>query len=97
MASDGKSEQVVTWVLDRISTKNDCGLVNLSTCNSDICCLCCPTMYFRGNSTGIVELIVDGLPANVGIGIVPLFSLSSLAKRVPVACGTDTVSLGDLQ
>ena len=54
-------------------------------------------MDFRGNSTGIVELIVDGLPANVGIGIVPLFCLSSLAKRVPVACGTDTVSRGDLQ
>ena len=36
--------------------------------------------------------MVDGLLANVGIGIVPLFCLSSLAKGVPVpvACGTDS-------
>ena len=39
-------------------------------------------MEFCGKSTGIVELIIDGLPATVGIGNVPLF-LSSLAKRVP--------------
>ena len=46
-------------------------------------------------STGIDELMVDGLLANIGIGIVPLFCSSSLAKDVPVpsARGTDSVSL----
>ena len=64
------------------------GWENLSNCNSGICCLCCPT-------TSIVELIVDGILANVGIGIVSLLCLSSLVKKVPVpiACGTDPVSL----
>ena len=38
-------------------------------------------MEFCGNSTGIVELTVDGLLANVGIGIVPLFCLSSLLRK----------------
>ena len=39
--------------------------------------------------------MVDGLVANVGIGIVPLFCSSSLAKEVPIpiAGGTDSVSL----
>ena len=32
-------------------------------------------MYFCGNSTGIVELGVNGFVANVGIGIVPKFCL----------------------
>ena len=74
IASDGKSEQVVTWFLNRIfHTQNDCGLGNLSNCISGICCLCCPTIEFNENCTGIEELIVDGLLANVGIGIVPLF------------------------
>ena len=51
-------------------------------------------MEFCGNSTGINELIVDGLPANVGTGIVPLFCLSSLVNKVPVpsACGTGPCS-----
>ena len=46
-------------------------------------------------STCIAELIVDGLVANVAIGIVLLFCSSSLAKDVPVpiARGTDSVSL----
>ena len=68
---------------------------NLSNCISDICCLCCPTIGFCGISTGINELIVDGLLANIGIGIVPLFCSSSLAKDVPVpiARGTDSFSL----
>ena len=58
------------------------------------CCLCCPTIEFFGNSTGINELIVDGLLANVGIGIVSLSCLSSLVKVPdPVACGTDPRSL----
>ena len=96
IASDGKSEQVVTCFLNRIfQTKNDCGSGNLSNCSSDICCLCYSTIEFCGISTSITELIVDGLPANVGIGIVSLFCLSPLAKRVPdrVACGTDPRSL----
>ena len=50
----------------------------LSICSSDICCLCCTTIEFCGNSTSMKELEVDGLPANVGIGIVSLFCLSSL-------------------
>ena len=36
--------------------------------------------------------MIDGLPANVGIGVVPPFCLSSLVERVSfvlVACGTD--------
>ena len=83
VASDGKSEQVATWFLNRIfHTKNGSELWNLSKCNSDICCLCCPTRKFCGISTGSVERTVDGLPANVGIGIVPLFCSSPLAKRV---------------
>ena len=45
------------------------------------------------------ELMVDGILANVGIGIVLLFCSSSLVKEVPVpvACGTDPVSLGVAQ
>ena len=43
--SRGKSEPLVTWVLNRIfHTKNDCVSGNLSICTSDICGLCCPTM-----------------------------------------------------
>ena len=43
-------------------------------------------------STENNELVVDGLLANVGIGIVRQFRSSSLAKEVPVpiACGTDS-------
>ena len=59
------------------------GAGNLSNCSPDICCLCGPTIEFFGNSIGITELIVDGLPANVGIGIVSLFCLSSLRKETP--------------
>ena len=91
IASDGKSEQVVAWFLNRIfHTKNNCGVGNLSNCSSDICCLCGLTIEFCGNSTSILELTVDGLLANVGIGIVSLPCLSSLVKGVtdPVACWT---------
>ena len=89
IASDGKSEQVVTWFLNRIfHTKNDCGVGNLSNGSSEICSLYGPTIEFCKNSTAIVELTVDGLLANVGIGIVSLLCLSSIAKDVPdiVAC-----------
>ena len=55
----------------------------MSNCSSEICCLCLPTIEFCGTPTGITELIVDGLLSNVGIGIVSLLCLSSLAKRVP--------------
>ena len=91
IASDGKSEQVVRF----FHIQNAWGSGNLSNCSSDICCLCCPTKEFCGNPTGINELTVDGLPATVSIGIVSLFCLSSLAKRVPdpVACGIDPRSL----
>ena len=86
-ASDGKSEQPVTWFLNRIfHTKNDCGVGNLSNCSSEICCLCGPIIEFCGNFTGTNELIVDGLPANVGIGIVPLFCLSSLVQKRICPC-----------
>ena len=47
----------------------------------------------------MIEVIVDGLTANVGVGIVSLFCLSSLAKMVtvPIACGTDPRSVYDAQ
>ena len=61
--------------------KNVCGLGNLSNCSSKIFCLRGPNMEFFGNSNGINKLIVDGLPANVRIGIVSLLCLSSLAER----------------
>ena len=52
-ASAGKSEPLETCVMNLVfHTKNDCGLGNLSNCNSDICCLCCPTIDFCGKSTG---------------------------------------------
>ena len=38
---------------------------NLSNWSSDICCLCCPTIELCGISTGIKELMVGGLLANV--------------------------------
>ena len=69
--------------------------------DNEICRIAAPTFavfaVLCGNSTGISELIVGGLPANVGIGIVPLFCLSSLVNKVPVpvACGTDPRSLCD--
>ena len=97
MASEGTSEQVVTWFLNLIfQHENVEGVGNSSICSSDICCLCCPNMEFCRISTGNNELMVDGLLADVGIGIVPSIRSSSLAKEVPVpiACGTDTVSLG---
>ena len=52
-----------------------------------------PTIQFCGISTGNNELMVDGLLANVGIGIVLLCCSSSLAKEVPVptARGTDSL------
>ena len=72
IASDGESDQVGTWVLNLFfQHRNQEGVGNLSNCSSDICCLCCPTIEFCGISTGNNELTVDGLLANVGIGIVP--------------------------
>ena len=70
-------------------TKKDCGSANLSNWNSDIC----PTMKLCGNSTGsIKELAVDGLVANVGIGVVPWFSVSSPVWKVFVLPFTGTAS-----
>ena len=60
--------------------------------DSDNCCLCCPTMQFCGNFTSIVELEVNGLVANVGIGIEPWFSLSSLVWVVFVLPASGTAS-----
>ena len=72
IASDGRSEQVVTWFLNLIfQHRNEECVGSLSSYNSDICCLCCPTMEFCGIPTDIVELAVNGFGANVGIGIVP--------------------------
>ena len=51
----------------------------------------CPAIEFCGISTGNNELMVDGLLAKVGIGIVPLIRSSSIATGVPV---TDPVALG---
>ena len=71
----------------------------MSNCSSDMSCLRCPTTGFCRISTGIDELMVDGLVANVGIGIVPLYCSSSLVKEVFVliAGGTDSVSLRVVQ
>ena len=86
MTSDKKSEQVVAWFLNRIfQHKNVESVGNLSNYSSDICCLCCPTLEFCGILTGENELMVDGLLANVGIGIVPLIRSSSLATSLPEA------------
>ena len=78
--------------------KNDLTIwENLSNGSSEILLFFCSrTIEFCGNSTSINELMVDGLAANVGTGIVPLFCLSSLVKKVssvPGACGTDPRSL----
>ena len=51
-ASDGRSEQVVTWFLNLIFQHENVESVgNLSNCSSDTCCLCCPTNEFCGIST----------------------------------------------
>ena len=64
IASDGQSEQVVTWFLNRIfQTKNDWGLGNLSNCNSDISCRCCPTIEFCWKSTSVTEPIHSRRPS----------------------------------
>ena len=55
------------------------------------CCLFLSTIEFCGISTGFQELMVDGLLANVRIGIVPLICSSFLATSLPV---TDPVALG---
>ena len=73
IASNGKSEQVVTWFLKRIF-------------------LCCPTIEFCGKSTSVAELVVNGFVANVGIGIVPWISLSSLVWIVFVIPASGTAS-----
>ena len=53
----------------------------------------CPAMEIWGLSTGNNELMVDGLLAKVGIGIVPLIRSSSLATGVPVT-DPDPLALG---
>ena len=49
-------------------------------------------MPFCSNSTGIVELAVNGLGANVGIGTVACFSLSSIVSLVFILSALETVS-----
>ena len=88
----GKSEQVVTWLLNLIfQLENAEG----SKRSSDICCLYCPTTDLR-NIHQKYELMVDGFLVNVGIGIVPLIRSSSIAKRIPVpiCTGIDPVAPG---
>ena len=76
IASDGKSEQIVTRLLNLVfQNKNVENAGNLSKCSSEICCLCCPTIEFCGISTRNNEFMVDGLLANVGVGIVPYLDL----------------------
>ena len=49
--------RTATCVLNHIfNTQNDCGQGKLSNCKSDICCLCCPTMWLCGNFTGIKRI-----------------------------------------
>ena len=99
IASDGKWEQVATWFLNRTfqNQKYDCGFGNLSNCSSEICCLCCPAIEFCGNFTGIIELIVDGLPANVGTGFVPLFLFVISCEKSPRPCSLWNWSLFSLR
>ena len=46
----------------------------------------CQIEHFEDDATGIAELVVHGLVANVGSGSVSLLSLSSLMKGVPRPC-----------
>ena len=83
IASDGKSEQVVTWLLNPIfQYKNVKDVRNLSKCSSGICCLCCPTIEFCGTFTGNNELIVDGFLTTVGTGIVPFCQIVTTCARI---------------
>ena len=91
IASEAKSEQVVTWFLNlSFQHKNEDVVVNLSNYSSDICCLCCPTIELCGISTGLQDLMVDGLLANVRIGIVLPIRSSSLPTGAPVQIRTGT-------
>ena len=83
----------LSFLNSNFHTKNDCGWGNLSNCGSDSCYLCCPTKELCGS--GISEFMVDGLLANIGIGILRLSCSSSIAKEVPVSigCATDSVFL----
>ena len=66
IASEEKSEQELTWVLNLIfQHENVEGVRNLSNLS-----LCCTAMEFCGISAGRKEFMVDGLPADIGIGIV---------------------------
>ena len=92
IASEGKSEQVVTWFFESNLPTEEC-----RTCREFV------ELQFRYllsllSNHRILWIMVDGVLANVGIGIVSLLCSSSLAKEVPfpIACGTETVSLGDL-
>ena len=81
IASDRKSEQVVTWLLNLFfQHKNDDGL------GIELC----------GTSTSIKELMVDGLLANVGIGIgLPILSYSlATVFPVPMSARASPVVLG---
>ena len=56
--------------------------INQKGC-SDICSLCCTAIEFCGISAGGKGFIVDGLPADVGIGIVLPIRSSHLATGLP--------------
>ena len=88
IASEGKSKQIVTWLLNLIFQHENVECVgNLPIWSSDICCLSCPTIEFCGGNN---ELTVDGLPANIGIGVVLPILSSSLTTSVPVPPCTET-------
>ena len=68
--------------------------MSLSNCSSDIGCLCCPTIEFCRISSSLLELIVIGLVANIGIGIVggSFSARSSNGVEEPVGCPITTGS-----
>ena len=83
-ASDGKSEQVVSWFLNFIiQHKNVEGVGELVELQFRHLLTLLSNHRILLNIHWRNELTVDGLLAHVGIGIVPLILSSSLAKEVP--------------
>ena len=69
--SENLAIQKILWHPDPVCCFASVPVRAIRDRNSDICCLCCLTMKFGCNSTDIVELVVNGLLADVGIGSVP--------------------------
>ena len=71
IASEGKSEHELTRVWNLIFQHGNVeGVGIISNWSSEICSLCWSAKEFCGISAGSEEFMVDGLPVNIGIGIV---------------------------